>query len=333
MSLLPLGLQPPVTVPDDAPQYLKDLTDQMSLDRSILVQNMERLNRPAPVAAVKDEPMGHGLAENILTHEPMTLLASRYSDGLQLANGADRGKVTISFNYLGVGPVVVGSGASVTYTADFANTVGGPNGLDTGSEANSTWYYVFIIVGDNGVQITDNTANNNQPPIRRKAASVASLLSVSAAPKLPPGYTRSRRVGMVYNNSGGNLYRFTNAVNDDWFWWNEDVSAAPFLVLNVTTSAVTFTDVSCATVAPPTCREVAMLGYESDTPQGAAMVKNKDHGNVVYALIMSQVAGVAGQGHQSQFTVGCDSAQAVQYRSNATTNDVNLSVLGYKDLR
>ena len=72
---------------------------------------------------------------------------------------------------------------SVNETA--AITTSGVNGLDTGSEANSTWYYVYVIF--NGT-------------------TVAALLSASSvSPTLPSGYTFFRRVGSVYNNASGNF--------------------------------------------------------------------------------------------------------------------------------
>lgn len=65
-------------------------------------------------------------------------------------------------------------------------TVSGAGGLDTGVEAPSTWYYVFVIEQPDG---TD-----------------AGLLSASStAPTLPPGYTVFRRLCAIYNDAGSNL--------------------------------------------------------------------------------------------------------------------------------
>lgn len=64
----------------------------------------------------------------------------------------------------------------------------GANGLDTGSEAASTWYYVYLIY--NGT-------------------TVASLLSTSnGAPTLPSGYTYSALVGVVRNDGSSNFLAF-----------------------------------------------------------------------------------------------------------------------------
>lgn len=82
-------------------------------------------------------------------------------------------------------------------------TVGnGLGGLDTGSEANSTWYHVWLIKrSDTGV--------------------VDVLLSLSAtSPTMPSNYDYKRRIGAVYNNSSGNLQSFEQ--NGDRFFWTSN---------------------------------------------------------------------------------------------------------------
>lgn len=80
---------------------------------------------------------------------------------------------------------------SVNVTADI--TASGVNGLDTGSEANSTWYYIWVI--NNGT-------------------TTASLLSTSSSsPTMPSGYTFKALVGAVYNDSGGNFSSFQQKDN------------------------------------------------------------------------------------------------------------------------
>lgn len=536
--------------PEKQREWLEDLRKRYNTLYGILRQDVNRLAAPVRADAKEpDDPIGHGLAINTLTGAPVNLAASSFRNGLQLANGSDRGKVNVTFKYLGIGPVIVGSGVNVTYTADLA--VSGVNGLDTGTEAGNTWYYVFIIVGDRGLEVED-TANALQPPMRRTGASVAALLSTSStSPALPPGFNRFRLVGAVRNNStsstdtvafvqdavanknytgsgtgtvsitvgsgsnrvlllkfsinaantggtgtfgvtsvssdvggaftlakaqgvttetspwnraelwylinpatgthvisvahpsdgGGtkyavlvaeewtgvhqttpfsatagsqaasgtvtttitsatgeivtdivsarghsgatytvgagqtqtnysendgsvsgqnnvnlasyesgaasvtmswtnngnlewaqavgslqpatttttDLYRFTHAVDDIKFWWNEDVSAGDFLVLDTTSPATTFTDVSAAKVAPSTSRELMLL--KNDSP--GVHLKNKDHGNVVYDVEL----GAAGYLH-----VGCNASQVFQYAAGIENDDVQISVLGYVNI-
>jgi hypothetical protein len=76
--------------------------------------------------------------------------------------------------------------SAVSETADI--TASGVNGLDAGSEANSTGYYIFVIY--NGTDVN-------------------CLLSTSrTAPTMPSGYTYKALVGWVFNDSGGDFLSF-----------------------------------------------------------------------------------------------------------------------------
>ena len=69
-------------------------------------------------------------------------------------------------------------------------TASGAGGLDTGSEAASTWYFIYLIW---------NPTTETE----------AGLLSASAtSPTLPSGYTKKRLVGAVYNDGSSNFRRF-----------------------------------------------------------------------------------------------------------------------------
>jgi len=75
-------------------------------------------------------------------------------------------------------------------------TASGVNGLDTGSEAVSTWYYLYIIYN-----LTSDT--------------VAGLFSTSASsPTMPSGYTKKRLVSAIYNQSGGDFLTFRQDDNE-----------------------------------------------------------------------------------------------------------------------
>lgn len=82
-------------------------------------------------------------------------------------------------------------------------TVAGAGGLDTGSEASSTWYYIWAI-------------NNG--------STTKGLLSLSGtAPTLPGGYTFKALVGRVFNDSGSN---FDHIVEADVFKSSEQTITA-----------------------------------------------------------------------------------------------------------
>ena len=116
-------------------------------------------------------------------------------------------------------------------------TSSGANGLDTGSEASNTWYYVWII---------KNTTSG----------AVAGLLSTSSSsPTLPSGYTKKRRIGSVRNDGSSDLLNFNMIGNGsvrEYVYdpiWNT--------VLNNGT-ATGWTDLDCSYFVPATSRLVTL---------------------------------------------------------------------------
>lgn len=110
-------------------------------------------------------------------------------------------------------------------------TASGANGLDTGSEANSTAYNVFVIA--------DEDHNH------------AGILSTSAAPSLPSGYTHWRKVGEAYNDSGGDLVLFHRVDDEVWF---EDPQTV-YTGQSLTTSYVSH---NLPSAVPSGCTELIM---------------------------------------------------------------------------
>jgi hypothetical protein len=162
-----------------------------------------------------------------------------------------------------------GCDCSVNVTIDVTSV--GANGRDAGSETNSTWYSVWVIVDE-----TTEVA--------------AGLLSTSAtAPTMPSSnYTCKRRVGWVYNNASGHFYRFYH--RGSWWWWNENMSAADFQRVNNGT-ATSLTDVTF--IVPPTADEVNMMvGVNNPTtwngvilvPKGSAW-ENGYSSSAVYGYV------------------------------------------------
>jgi len=142
-------------------------------------------------------------------------------------------------------------GVSLSNVSVSANTglSGVPNGLDSGSLSNGTWYAVFVITNNQGTQI-------------------ASLLSLATAPSLPAGYTRFRRVGWVNINGSSNITQFQNV--GDWWYWTD---AAQFIYSNPSGTT------SLARAVPPTSKIAswAESGYAyvggilTVTPTGSVM--------------------------------------------------------------
>jgi hypothetical protein len=115
--------------------------------------------------------------------------------------------------------------ANLNLTVDI--TASGANGLDTGSEAASTWYHLWVIYNPT----TDTWAG---------------LLSISStAPTLPSGYTKKGYVGAIYNDGSSNLisiYQIGKRVNRSYTQALADGTAT------------SYTEVSLAAIIPTTAK-------------------------------------------------------------------------------
>lgn len=112
---------------------------------------------------------------------------------------------------------------SISVAPDLATS--GANGLDTGAEANSTWYYLYVIYN----------------PTTATTAGLWSLSSTS--PTLPSGYTYYALASCGYNNGSGNIVSAYQRGNR--YCWRGLQN-----VLNAGTASSS-TAVSVATVVPP----------------------------------------------------------------------------------
>ncbi len=109
-----------------------------------------------------------------------------------------------------------------------AITSSGANGLDTGSEASSTWYHIWAIGK------TDGTLDG--------------LLSASAtAPTLPAGYDYKGYLGAIRNDGSSNFVSIIQI--------GTNVYQTQFRVLNAG-AATTYTAVDCSVAVPPTASSI-----------------------------------------------------------------------------
>ena len=124
---------------------------------------------------------------------------------------------------------------TVTAAINLDITVSGIGGLDVGVEANSTWYYAWVIA--------DSTSQNT----------VNGILSASPTnPTMPAGYDLKRRVGSIYNDSNGNFREFKQYwTGREKFYLYQYDNSDNEKVLNAG-SAIVPTNVSCAAYVPPT---------------------------------------------------------------------------------
>ncbi len=144
---------------------------------------------------------------------------------------------------------------TVDVTVDI--TASGANGLDTGSEANSTWYYGHIIYNP-----TTDT--------------VAGLLSTSwTAPTLPSGYTFSAPIGAVYNTSSGDLRHQRQVGSAVWVLNNVQILADG--------TATSSAPIDLSTVIPAVALEHWGMWAATGTADGS--------GNLTMNLVLEIVSG------------------------------------------
>lgn len=197
---------------------------------------------------------------------------------------------------------------SINLTVDI--TASGVNGLDTGSEANNTWYSIWVI---------------HNPT----TATTAGLFSTStASPTMPTGYTKKRRVGWVRNDDSGNFRKFYMVGN--WWYW-DDV----YLVLDVTNPLPTeWTDVGCSSVSPPTARMLMLCYTVIDTNDNGAFFYLRRNGGGAYVSLgtESRSAAIVYDRLDSSIFLACDEDQKFEYRSlDAGVDILSINVVGYHE--
>ena len=188
---------------------------------------------------------------------------------------------------------------TVNLTVDI--TASGVNGLDTGSEASSTWYYLWVIY--NGT-------------------TVAGLLSISAtAPTMPSGYTFKGLVGAVYNDSGSAFDKFHQVGVYVGIQQDNVLSSG---------SATSWTSVSLATAVPANAKLISANVSQNQTTSGSEAHIAPSSDGVIGKFNM-QIQGTSTSGEMyMEITMPLLIVQTIYY--NALNSFVNVKILinGYE---
>jgi hypothetical protein len=179
-------------------------------------------------------------------------------------------------------------------------TASGANGLDTGTVAASTWYYIFVIY--NGT-------------------TVAGLFSLSAtAPTLPATYTFWARVGAC-RTTGGSIFFKTIQTNDRARYTDP---ALPIMDSGVKGNVLTPTwqAVAVANFVPPTASEITFYGMTFDNNHITIAAPNNNYGefgsltNTPPMTINNPNAG----GQQTEFATFMLESANIYWASNGADN-------------
>lgn len=130
----------------------------------------------------------------------------------------------------------------LTVLTDAAN---GANALDTGSMANTTWYYSWVIAKADGT--------------------VAGLASASStAPTMPADYIYKRRVGSFRTDGSADIIAFHTDGNG-WHWYEDEYAVSEG------GTATSFTAIDISSLMPPTSTFWHGNGASNDTANTAIL--------------------------------------------------------------
>lgn len=200
-----------------------------------------------------------------------------------------------------------------TVNLTVAITSNGANGLDTGAEGSSTWYYLWVI---------------HDPA----TGTTAGLLSTSAtSPTMPAGYTFKALVGAVYNDSGSD---FDTIYQRDRRVWIQGIKA-----LDDGTGQTSYASLSLSAIVPPTARSVYGTGGATAAvnvnmavaADANGLGEHLCHGSNITALGADAGApGLPTFTGGSSFHVPLKTAQAIYWKThNTTANSYGIVISGY----
>lgn len=227
-------------------------------------------------------------------------------------NGTPNTKVDLGADAIQLLDASNNSYVARAFSATINILASGANGLDTGSAANSTWYYFFVIYN-----ATTNTA--------------AGLISTSStAPTLPSGYTFTALLGSVYYTSGAAFQTFyqqdrkVSLVETTVFTAKAPTANNTYELYQVGAGG---SDVDLRTIVPPIAKRLSGFGGNGG---GGLFVA----GNSVGIGASFGYASISGSVYDSYntsapFEVPMVTAQTFYWKAISTGNTARLAVTGY----
>lgn len=204
-----------------------------------------------------------------------------------------------------------------TLTLDL--TVNGANGLDTGSLAASTLYYIFVIAKSN--EYVDPTDNN-------RTLINAGLVSASAtAPTLPSGYDSARLIGYIFTDGSSHLVSgyFSGTGNRRTYYYDTIVS----VLSGGTATSLTAIDLSSAIPAidnTPICVEVS---FTPNTAADKVSFATAGSSATTIPSISSVVAAKAQTGQLNLISKLATGIPKIQYINSAASGSSSVWVCSY----
>lgn len=236
--------------------------------------------------------------------------------GLMMSNAADTANdITVAAGQAvsddGTGVMVLSS--AITKQLDASWAVGtAAGGLNTGAEANSTWYEVHLI--------------------KRVDTGVVDVMFTTTANRatLPTNYTLKRRIGWIRNSAAGAILQFTQV--DDYFTLTTQVND---VAVNKTTTATAVT-----LTAPPSsiARFRATVDMSTSVNANSVIVFSEiAEGNVTPAL----ATGIASLGYwdlatgvtAGHFELRVNTSSQIEHDADVAVGAFDISTFGWIDHR
>lgn len=198
----------------------------------------------------------------------------------------------------------VGSPITLTITSS------GAGGLDTGSYATDTWYYVYVIAK------ADNTTSG-----------VFSTNGTS--PTLPSGYTKFRLIGTCRSATVGTVIKFFyqtgNSNARTYYWDDEDTSQQVLDNGNAVIGAPGTVD--CRPVMSPLSQEGQLqYDYVPFNASNAFNISSPDDSDLAMTTTTGQVMG---QVQSGVVPIWANSTQQISYFVSSTSDSLDLQGVSY----
>ena len=201
---------------------------------------------------------------------------------------------------------------ATTATTTINTAVTGLNGLDTGTLAASTWYYVYMIADSSNYNATGFVASTS-----------------ATTPTLPFGYDSYRRIGCVRSDGSSHFIVSTQIGNGTTrkYFYNA------FIAVLSAGTASTYTAVDLSGAVPPLTNTAVNL-MASYTPATAAntAVFRPTGSSATSILTISGVVAAKAQDLQIELLSGIASSKAeIDYQLASGSDALTLNVLGFTD--
>lgn len=214
-------------------------------------------------------------------------------------------------NYLGLGnQALTANSATVLNSA-----VNGVNGLDTGTFAKNTWYYIYVIA---------DQAGYNQPALLMSlSASAPTLPNLALGAAYPSGYSLFRCIGAVISNNSTQwpiIYASGKNSNIRRFQYDAPIAVT---VTDSGTSA-TYSAMDLSTAVPVNFYDQVTMYYKW-TPAAAAntLMFQPSGGTGDYHTVLGIVASVAQDAQMLILPLTVASVPKVSYKvSGGTLNSI-----------